>query len=62
MTPADIIKTLAELDPSKDCWFVRHAEDQLVYIVGHLPDGQKVCSALPTAIHRTEAKSEENKT
>ena len=58
MTPADIVKTLAELDPSKDCWFVRHADDQLVYIVGHLPDGQKVCSALPTAIHRTEIKEE----
>jgi hypothetical protein len=59
MNPADVIKTLTELDPTKDCWFVRHAEDQLVYIVGHLPDGQKVCTALPTAIHKTEIKTEE---
>ena len=56
MTPADIIQTLAELDPTKDCWFVRHSEDQLIYIVGHLPDGQRVCMPLPTAIHKTEIK------
>ena len=58
MTVADVIKTLSELDPQQDCWFVRHAEDQLIYIVGHLPDGQKVCSVLPTAIHKTEIKTE----
>ena len=56
MNVSDVIETLSELDPTKDCWFVRHAEDQLVYIIGQLPNGQKVCTALPTAIHKTEIK------
>lgn len=60
MKVAEVIADLLELDQKADIYFVRNAEDQLIYLVSQLPNNTtKVCRVLPTAIHKTEIK--ENK-
>ena len=57
MTVIELLTDLAELDPKADVYFVRSAEDQLIYLVSQLPNNPtKVCRVLPTAIHKTEIK------
>ena len=57
MTVIELLTDLAELDPKADVYFVRNAEDQLIYLVSQLPNNTtKVCRTLPTAIHKTEIK------
>ena len=59
MTVIELLTDLAELDPKADVYFVRNAEDQLIYLVSQLPNNTaKVCAVMPTAIHKTEIKQE----
>jgi len=59
MTVADLIHNLLELKQDADVWFVRHEADQLIYLVGELPNGTKGCCQLPTAINKKEIKTGE---
>ena len=59
MTVAELQNDLLELDAKAAIYFVRNAEDQLIYLVSQLPNNTtKVCRVLPTAIHKTEIKQE----
>ena len=59
MTVAELQNDLLELDAKADIYFVRNADDQLIYLVSQLPNNPtKVCRVLPTAIHKTEIKQE----
>ena len=62
MIVAEVVTILLELDQKAEVWFVKSNEDNLVYMVSFLPNGnvnQKVCAVMPTAIDKREIKESE---
>ncbi len=61
MIVAEVVTSLLELDQKAEVWFVKSNEDNLIYMVSFLLNGnvnQKVCAAMPTAIDKREIKQE----
>ena len=59
MTVAEVIQTLLELDQKSEVVFTKRSDTKFIYVIANLPEGQRVAAEMPTAIHKTEIKTEE---
>ena len=53
---AEVVKTLLELEQKSEIVFIKRADSPFIYVVGFLPNGEKVAAEMPTALEKPKEK------